>query len=347
MQVPLPEKKYPDAARRTAFFDQVLERLGRLPGVESAGVIRRLPLGGWPDTSTFSVAGRPNQPQAGNLTDFDFCTPDYFRTVGIPLLRGRTFDSRDKPGAPGVVIINEALAREHFPDEDPLGKRIHMEVFTGKIDDGWEIVGVVGNVRQRGLGDDLKPCVYRPQPFSLFSGEHLVIRSSVPLLSLADTVRKLVLEVDPAQPVVGVRSLEEVVGASIAQRRFILMLLSGFAGSALLLAAIGLYGVVAYAVSQRTHEIGIRVALGATRADVLGLILSGGMRLAGIGVLVGVAGAFGLTRLMTGLLYEVKPVDLPTFACVSLVLLLVTFFASWLPARRATRVDPMVALRSE
>jgi len=346
-QVPLPEKKYPDAAHRTAFFDQVLERVRSLPGVEAAGVVRKLPLGGWPDTSSFSIIGRPDQPPAGHLTDFDFCTSDYFRVVGIPLLRGRTFGPRDKPGAPGVVLINEALARKHFPNEDPLGKRIHLEVFAGKLDEGWEIVGVVGDVRQRGLADDAKPCVYRPQSFGFWGGESLVIRTSSSPLSLAEAARKAVLEVDPAQPVVAVRTLEQVVGASIAQRRFVLMLLGGFAGGALLLTAIGLYGVIAYAVSRRTREIGIRMALGATRRSVLGLVLGGGIKLAVLGVAVGVVGALALSRALATLLYEVRPTDPLTFAEVSLILLLVALLACWLPARRAARVDPMEALRNE
>jgi putative ABC transport system permease protein len=263
------------------------------------------------------------------------------------LIKGRTFSARDKVGVPGVAIINETLAREHFPNEDPVGKRIHMEVFTGKRDDGWEIVGVVGDVRQRGLGADAKPCVYRPQAFSLWGGEHLVIRTVAAPRALTEAVRKAVLEFDSSQPVVNIRTMEEVVAVSVAQRRFILMLLGGFAGAALLLASIGLYGVIAYGVSQRTREIGIRMALGASHHDVLGLVLSGGMKLAGIGVALGIVSGLGLTRVLTAQLYEVKPTDPVTFAGVSLVLLCVAFLASWLPARRAARVDPMEALRTE
>ena len=348
MQVSLPDKKYPDAAHRTAFFEQVLERTGNLPGVESAGVIRTLPLGGWPAGSSFTISGRLDQPEAGHFMDFDFCSPDFFRTVGIPLIKGRTFDARDKAGAPGVVIINEALAREHFPNEEPLGKRIHLEAFTGKVDDGWEIVGVVGDVRQRGLGEDVRPCIYRPQAFSFLGNDrNLVVRTTGAPLAMAETVRKAVLKVDPAQPVTNIRTLEEVVADSVAQRQFILTLLGGFAGAALLLAAIGLYGVITCAVSQRTREIGIRMALGAQRTDVLRLVLRQGMRLTMIGIGLGLLGGIALTRVLQNQLYEVNTTDPLTFGTVSVLLLAISLFACCLPALRAAKVDPMEALRNE
>ena len=346
MQVTLSEKKYPDYERRAAFFDRVLERIGSLPGVEAAGVAGTMSLAGWSYSTSFSVIGRREQPASGYAADHDFCSPDYFQAVAIPLRKGRFFDRRDRGVASRVVVISEALAREHFPNQEPLGQRIHLEVLSGKIDEGWEIVGVVGDVRQHGLGEAGRPCVYRPQAAARSTG-NLVVRTTGAPLAMADSVRKAILEVDPSQPVANLRTMEDVIAASVAQRRFIMLLLGGFAGAALLLAAIGLYGVIAYAVSQRTREIGIRMALGANRSDVLGLVLGGGMKLAGIGVVVGIAAALGLTRVLTKLLYEVKPIDLPTFTGVSLLLLLVALLASWLPARRAARVDPMVALRTE
>jgi putative ABC transport system permease protein len=346
MQISLPGNKYPDAKRRTAFFERVLERIESLPGVEAAGVMGTMPINGSPDIF-FAVSGRPGQPENGYSTDFDFCSPNYFRAMGIPLLKGRSFDQRDRVGSSRVVIISEALAREYFPNEEPLGKRIHLDVSTGKIDEGWEIVGVVGDVRMRGLGEMIKPCVYRPQAFSPWGSGRLLIRTVGTPLALTEGVRKAVFEVDPSQPVANVRTVEDVIAASVAQRRFSLMLLSTFAGAALLLAAIGLYGVVAYTVAQRTREIGIRMALGANRGAVVALVLRQGMKLAGIGIVVGIAGALGLTRVLTKLLYGVKPNDPLTFAGVSLVLLCVAVLASWLPARRAGRVDPIVALRTE
>ena len=346
MQVALSDKKYPDSERSAAFFERTLERIENLPGVEAAGVTGTMPMAGWWQNTTFSIIGRAGQPAVGYETDFDFCTPDYFRAAGILLVKGRAFTMRDIVIAPGVVIINEALAREHFPNEEPLGKRIHLELFTGKIDAGWEIVGIVGNVHQRGLGERVRPCVYRPYSFSFgVSGGNLVIRTKSAPLSMAESVRKAILKIDPTQPVANVRTLDEVIAALVAQRRFVLLLLGGFAGVALLLAAIGLYGVIAYTVSQRTHEFGIRISLGATRSAVLQLVLRQGMKLAGIGVLLGTAGGLGLTRVLTGLLYEVTPTDPATFLGVSLLLVVVALSASWLAARRAAKVDPMEALR--
>jgi putative ABC transport system permease protein len=240
------------------------------------------------------------------------------------------------------------LARERFPNQDPLGQRIHLDVFTGKADGGWEIVGIVGNVRQRGLGEKVRPCVYRPLGFSAYGGGgSLIIRTVSAPMAMAASVRKALLEVDPAQPAANVRTMEDVMGALIAQRRFVLSLLAGFAGLALLLAAIGLYGLIAYTVSHRTREIGIRMALGATRGAVLTLVLRQGMILSGIGVLLGAASGLGLTRVLTGWLFEVKPTDPATLAGASLMLLLSALLACWLPARRATKVDPMEALRYE
>lgn len=347
LQVTLPQNKYPDAARRTEFFERSLERISALPGVEAAGVVGKRPVRGGSMDTTFLIAGRSDAPPTGHGVDFDFCSPDYFRAAGIPLRQGRLFAWSDKVGSPRVVIINEALARLHFPNQDPMGQRIHLDVASGKLDEGWEIVGVVGDVRQHGLAEEARPCVYRPQAYSFMESGNLLVRTADAPMALTEAVRKAVLEIDPNQPVANVRTLENAIAGSLSQRRFVLVLLAGFAGVALLLAAIGLYGVIAYAVTQRTREIGIRMALGATRRDVQSLVVGHGMKLAVIGLVLGLAGAMGLTRVLGRMLYEVKPTDPATFAGVTLVLLGVALFSCWLPARRAARVDPMVALRSE
>jgi predicted permease len=345
MELSLPETKYAEAARRTAFFAQIVEGIEALPAVNSAGLAVSLPLaGGGPPDAFFTINGRVGGPQPGYAADFDFCTPHYFRAMGIPLIRGRPFNERDPTSAAPVAIINEALAREYFPNEDPLGQHITQE------NNSWEIVGIVGDVRASGLAEKVRPLVYRPQSFGSAYWNiraNLVVRTSLSPRGMAESIRQVILGVDPDQPVANVRTMEGVIAASVLQRRFILMLLGLFAGAALLLAAIGLYGVIAYAVSQRTREIGIRIALGATRQNVLSLVLGQGMKLALIGVGVGVAAAMALTRVMRNLLYEVKPTDPLTFACVAILLLGVALLACWLPARRATRVDPMEALRYE
>ncbi|HVY71520.1 MAG TPA: ABC transporter permease, partial [Verrucomicrobiae bacterium] len=347
-ELTLPEKKYPNVERGTEFFLRLLERISALPGVEAAGLTGVRPVAGWSPDTTFTVIGRPQPAGPGMNTDFDFCTPDYFRAAGIPLRKGRFFDARDKVGSPRVVVVNETLARQHFPNQDPVGQRIHLEVFTGKIDEGWEIVGVVGDVRQHGLGEDVKPCVYRPRSYSFMGNDgNLVIRTTGSPLSLAAGVLQAIREIDSEQPVANVRTMEAALASSMAQRRFVLWLLGGFAGASLSLAAIGLYGVIAYAVSQRTREIGIRMALGASRGNVLALVLRGGMRLAGIGVIIGIAAAAGLTRLMRTLLYGIEATDTLTFVGVSGLLTGIAFLACWLPARRAARLSPLEALRAE
>lgn len=347
MQLTLPDKKYPDAMRRTDFFQRILEHIGALPGVQAAGIVGKMPVAGGSMDATITLPGRTDAPPNGHPVDFDFCTPDYFRAAGIPLRSGRFFSWRDKADAPHVVIINEALARRHFPNQNPLGQRIHLGVSTGKSDEGWEIVGIVGDVRQHGLGQDLRPCVYRPQAFSFISGGNLLVRTLGPPMAMAETVRKSVLDMDADQPVANIRTLEETLARSLGHQRFILVVLSGFAGTALLLAAIGLYGVIAYTVTQRTREIGIRMALGANRRDVLHLVVRQGMRLVFIGLAIGLVGALGLMRVLVDMLYGVKPTDPATLAGVSVVLLCVAFLACWLPARRAMGVQPLEALRTE
>jgi putative ABC transport system permease protein len=273
--------------------------------------------------------------------DYSACTADWFRAMGIPLKLGRFFDARDLAPDRRVAIINEAMVRACFPDGSPLGRTLVYDNLA------WEIVGVIGDVRARGLNRDAKPIVYRPVPQDSWNGGTLVVRTTVTPMALAETVRKAILELDSEQPVANIRPLADVVAGSMSDRRLTVTLLAIFAAAALVLAAIGLYGVIAYAVGQRTREFGIRVALGATKGDVLGLVLRRGIVLTGIGIIAGVAGSLALTGLLTRYLFEVKPTDPVTFVEVSLLLLAVALFASWLPARRAAKVDPMIALRCE
>jgi predicted permease len=342
MQLSLPDKKYPGNAQRLAFFTQMIARIEALPGVDSASVSSTVPLAsGFPD-NFFRVDGRKDHPDPGYAADYDYGTSHVFRALGIPLRLGRTFTDAD--ATVRVAIVNEEFVRRVFPGENPLGRRISMGTETQT----WEIVGVVGDVRGRGLAQSVRAMVYRPQsPTEASSNSHLVVRAAGSPRHLAESVRQAILTVDSSQPVARVRTLEEVVSGSVADRRLTLGLLAGFAGTALALAAIGLYGVIAYSVAQRTREIGIRVALGASRRDVFGLVLGEGMRLVLLGLLIGLGAAFGLTRLLEKMLYQVKPTDPQTFAVVSLVLLAAALFASWLPARRAARIEPMAALRTE
>ena len=251
------------------------------------------------------------------------------------------FDLHDTANSPRVVVVNDAFVRGYFRDEDPLGKYINDG------NESWEIVGVVGNVHNSSLAELVPPRYYCPQAFNYFGYGYLVVRTSGAPLALTDSVRHAILEIDPDQPVSDIRTLEDVLGSSVVQRRLMLLMLGGFAGAALLLAAIGLYGVIAYGVSQRTREIGIRMSLGADSRNVLGLVLRHGLKLAVLGIAIGVPAALGLTRVLMTLLFEVKPTDPLTFIGVSFLLLLVAMFACWLPARRASKVDPMEALRCE
>jgi len=340
MQITLPEQKYPDAARRSAFFEQALERIEALPGVEAAGLTWTLPVAGGPPSTGFKIEGRKSAPEGGDA-DFDYCTPHFFRALGVPLLKGRSFDARDTAASPRVVIVNEALVRAYFPNEEPLGQRLQIEK------ESWEIVGVVGDWRSRGLTEKVNPRYYLPQPFSRFNNGSLIVRTASAPLALAESVRKAILTVDAVQPVANVRTLEDVIATSVAQRRLTLRLIGLFAAIALLLAAIGLYGVMVYVVTLRTNEIGIRLALGAQTRDVLKLVLRQGMTLVGIGLFIGLVGALSLSRLIANELHEVSAVDPTTYALIALLLAVVALLACYLPARRATKVDPLIALRHE
>jgi putative ABC transport system permease protein len=345
MRASLPGQKYPKDEQQTAFYDRVLDSLKVLPGVEVAAAVSPLPQSDNDLIYSVSVEGRPpSKPGEGASANWYTVSPTYFTAMRIPLLKGRLFTDADAAGAPRVALINETMARKMWPGEDPLGQRLRMGIDS---DAPREIVGVVGDVRHYGLDQDVTMQMYDPVRQRPMSGMSFVLKTSVDPASLAPAARRAVLAADPEQPVSDVRTMREVVEATTAQRRFSLLLLGVFAGIALLLAAVGIYGVVGYSVAQRTHEIGVRMALGARRGEILGLVLRQGMALALLGVGVGLVGALALTRLIAGLLFGVSASDPLTFAATAVLLSGVALLATFIPAHRATRVEPTAALRYE
>ena len=346
MNLNLPFAKYKENAQRSAFYADLVQRVKTLPGVQSAAVVNYLPLGGANSSDFFLIEGAP-EPPPGQENDgrYRVCTPDYFQTMGISILTGRGFTEQDKAGAKPVIIVNETLARKYWPGGDALGKRIR---FYGPLDKNpWmEIIGVVQDVKHE-LNLPVTPDYYLPHAQDPWNAMILVARTTVDPASMSAAIRQQVWAIDKDQPVFDVRTMQEVRAISVALYTFGFAMMGIFATVALLLAAIGIYGVMAFAVTQRTHEIGIRMALGARVPDVMKLIFKHGLTMAVIGVAVGVAGAWGITRFMEKLLVGVQPTDLVTFTVVSLCLVGVALIACYLPARRATKVDPLVALRYE
>jgi putative ABC transport system permease protein len=346
MSLNLPFAKYKEDSQRAAFYSDLVQRVKTLPGVQSAAVVNYLPLGGANSSDVFLVEGQPEPPpDRENNGRYRVCTPDYFQTMGISILKGRAFTDQDKVGSTPVIIVNETLARTHWPNGDALGKRMR---FYGPLDKApWmEIVGIVQDVKHD-LNLPVTPDYYLPHAQDSWNSMVLVTRTTVDPGSMAGPIRQQVLAIDKDQPVFGVYTMNEVRAISITLYTFGFAMIGIFAIVALVLASIGIYGVMAFAVTQRTQEIGIRMALGARAADVLKLVVANGMSLAVIGVIAGLAGAFGITRLMASLLFNVSPTDMVTFALVTLGLLLVALLACYIPARRATKVDPLVALRYE
>ncbi|HEU4873447.1 MAG TPA: ABC transporter permease [Pyrinomonadaceae bacterium] len=346
MSLVLPVAKYKDEPRVAAFYQDLLQRVKANPGVESAAFVNFLPLGGANASDSYLVEGVP-EPVPGQEYDgrYRVATPDYFRTMGISLVRGRGFTDQDKAGATRVVVVNETLARKHWPGEDAIGKRIR---FYGPLEQApWlEIVGVVRDVKHE-LNIPIEPEYYLPHAQDSWVSMVLVARTSVDPTSLAPALRQHVWAIDKDQPVFGVKTMQEVRSSSVAIYSFSSVMLGIFAVVALLLASVGIYGVMAFAVTQRTQEIGIRMALGARTADVLKLVVKHGMKLALVGMLIGLGGSWAITRFLEKMLVGVEPTDLLTFSVVSVFLLLAAFVACYLPARRATKVDPLVALRYE
>jgi putative ABC transport system permease protein len=344
-RISIPSDKYTKSEQVTAFYDRLLSEVRARPGVETAGTISFLPLTGHNFDNSFDIVGRPPHPTSQReyalirMTD-----PQCFGVLGIPVLRGRNFDERDRAGAPRAVVISAFMARRYWPDSDPIGQ--HLVAYMGDDQSPWEIVGIAGDVRTR-ISREPEPTIYFHYPQMPYRFMVVTVRTHANPQSMVESIRGAVRSVDPEQPLFQVRTLEELMSQTLVPWRFSMTLLGSFAALALILAAAGIYGVISHTVGQRTNEIGIRMALGAQPRDVLRLILRQGIGVALIGIAVGLGGAFYLTRFLQTQLYAVRPTDPLTFAAIPLVLLVVAFAASYIPARRATRVDPMVALRYE
>jgi putative ABC transport system permease protein len=346
----LPEPRYKDDKQRIAFFDDVLARLRALPGVRSSTAVLGLPLNGLDLIISFDVSGRPPVPPAQRpAMQVRVATPGYFSAIGIPITRGRGFTEDDRADSPKVVVITEAAARQYFPGEDPIGKTITLgwRRGPGSPRAGGEVVGILGDIKDAGLAEPNPPQIYMPYRQWPINFMTLVLKTSVPPLTLADAAKAQVAAVDPNLPVSNLSTLDAIVAKSISQQRFYMTLLAIFASVALVLAAIGIFGVLSYAVSQRTREIGIRMALGAQERSVISLIVRQAMLLVVSGIVAGTVFALFLSQTMTKMLFSVTPTDPATFASVAGLLVGVALFASYLPARRATKVDPIVALRAE
>ncbi len=359
----LDEPRDPQAAlEQTRFYDELMEGLRRVPGVSRVGGVSAFPLGGNYGNGAFLILNRPEEaseldfeafgrlmkdPSRVGYAEFRVASEGYFDAMGIPLVRGRLFDERDAPEAPHVAVISESLARERWPGEDPLGKIIEFGNMDGDMRP-FTVVGIVGDIRERGIDAEPQGIFYGSsrQRAGAASRFNVVMATEGETGPIVAAARRLVRQLQPEAPP-RFRTIEEVFATSLADRRFSLVLLGVFGIAALLLAVMGIYGVISYLVAQRTQEIGVRMAFGARQEDVLRMVIGQGLALAGLGVGIGLAAAFGFTRLISGMLYGVSATDPLAYAAVTVALLGIALVASWLPARRATRVDPMVALRSE
>jgi putative ABC transport system permease protein len=343
-RVSLPTTTYPEPHNRIAFYDDLLGRLDALPGVRAAGMVQALPMRG-SYVLAFTIQGRAApRPGEGLSANHRVISPGYFTALGIPLRRGRTFTDRDTEKSPMVAIVDEAFAERHFRGEEAIGRGIDI----GNGTDGhYEIVGIVGNVHHGALDSNPEPTMYVPFEQDVFSSMWIVARADGDPAMLPGLARQAVRGIDPALPAFSMIPLAQVVSDSVAQRRFSMLLLMAFASVALVLAGVGLYGVVAYMVRQRTQEIGVRMAIGAQRMDVLRMVVGGGMKLALAGVAIGIVAALALSRLLGTMLFGVTPLDVTSYAVTALTLFAVSALACYVPARRAMRVDPIVALRNE
>ena len=346
MSLSLPDVKYDTPVKRANFYRDLTERLQSLPGVRSAGAVLFLPLrvsmlSFRIGVNGFQIQGRPPVPPSQAPTaDYRMATPGYFNTMGIALRKGRLFDQHDDLDAKRVALINEAMAGRHFPGENPLGQHI---VSGGSAP--MEIVGVVADAKLYGLDAAVEPAIYVPHTQHPSGSMGLAVQTEGDPAAMASAVRREILKLDPEQPVSSVRTMETVLADSLMLRRVSMLMLVVFAALALTLATVGIYGLTAYSVSRRTHEIGLRVALGASQVEILRLVVVRGLAASLVGAAIGVAAAWQLTRALAGMLYGVTATDPLVFAGVPLLLVAVSVIASYLPARKATRIDPLLALR--
>jgi len=349
-QVTLPRSKYGKDELQVAFFKELLARIRRVPGVRSVSMENYPPLTGLGAATGVHILGQPQVPiSEGPVSGVRVVGPDYFATMRIPILAGRTFSDAELNEVRRVVIVNQAFVDKHLPGENPLGKRVVIHMRDDKVDEAnpSEIIGVCGSVHQMGPGEEAKPNAYWPMPELPYSRMTILVSSSNAPLSLVSPIRYELHQIDSELPMASVASMDQLLSDSLSRSRFVMFVLGLFAAIALVLTAVGIYGVIAYGVAQRTHEIGIRMALGAQRGNVLGLVLGQGTRLTLIGVGIGIVAALGLTQLMGSLLYGVSATDPITFGAVIFILVAVALLATFVPARHATQVSPIVALRYE
>jgi predicted permease len=334
--------------RREIFYRELVERVRRLPGVESAGIADNLPLSGGIGWGSISIEGyQASTGQEMIQSDARAAGVGYFETMKIPLLNGRLFNEHDTEKSSPVLVIDEKMARNYWPNSNPIGGRIKFGRAESEEDPWMTIVGVVGSVKQYDLESESRVALYFPASQALSSTMYLVARTTTAPSSLVASITSEVRSMDPNVPIFDVKTMDQRLSESLARRRFAMMALGVFAGFALMLAIVGIYGVVSYSVAQRTNELGIRLALGASQFDVLRLVLSSGLRLSLIGIAFGIVLSFAVTRFLSSLLFGVRATDLFTFGALSILLVAVSLLACYLPARRATKVDPLVALRRE
>jgi putative ABC transport system permease protein len=340
----LPQKKYAEPEQQNAFATSLLEHVKSLPGVQSVGITHSMPLVG-DYVLGFNIEGRPPlAPENMPSTNYYSVTPDYFRAMGIRLVRGRVFTPQDDAKAPRVAIINETMARQYFPNEDPIGKRLNI---TNGPETWREIVGIVGDIKQYGVDKPTSAQSYEPFAQVPFSSINVVIRTKGSSAAMLGALRPAVYTVDKDQPIGAIRPLEEIVADSISRQRFAMTLLTVFSAVALVIAAVGIYGVMAYNVVQRTSEFGIRMALGAQQRDVLRLVLTQGGKLIGLGLAIGLLATLAASRAMGSMLFNTSAFDPLTLMSITLLLGAVALIACFFPANRATKVNPIEALRTE